>query len=184
MRAGTAIPSVIENDLIRVLRIRLGNGEQFAREMSELRSSYPKLASVRLVLAQQAIQQQRTADGIALIQEAITLRPDDDINRAFALELLRQAERLDVYLEVARAGVAQSPKNPILRLAYGVALVATGDTNRGLDELKVAADLDPMSPEAPSQIADILIREGREKEATQWRERANRAANGPDRPPP
>ncbi len=183
LRAGNSLPPVLENDLIRFVRLR-STSEQLAKELSDLLTLHPKLATTRLILAQHAIQQQRITDGIALIQEALTIRPDDDINRAFPLELLRQAERLDVYLEVARAGVSQSPRNAILRLAYGIALVATGETNRGLEELKVAADLDPTRPEAPSQIADILSREGRDFEATQWRERANRAANGLNQPPP
>lgn len=175
-------PSVLENDLIRVLRLRCTTSEEFTRELSVLLQAYSGMASTRLILAQHAIQEQRNDEAISLIQAALANRPLDEMNRAFSLELLRQIGRADLYLEVASDGVAQTPQNVVFRMAYGVALDANGQTERALVELIAAADLDPLSPQIPAQIVEILRRSGRESEATAWQDRANRALREP-RPP-
>lgn len=179
-----APPAVLESALIRVIRMRSNSADDFFKSLADLLNQYPKFASVRMFLAQRALSQGEEAQAVSLIRTALADRPEDELNRMFAIELLGASGKLDLAEELAAAGIALLPKSVPLRTKLGLVLIAKDELDRGLAELTAAADLDPSNPDPPAHIAEVLSRAGRESEATQWRERANKASRGSPSGPP
>jgi tetratricopeptide (TPR) repeat protein/ferredoxin len=174
LRAGLAIapddpPQSLEAALVKVLGLRAISQTEIESKLRELLAHHPKLASARLLVAKFALTRGAQDEAITSITSALADRPDNDLNRVFAAQLLVQsANRPDLGLSVLADGVRLNPKNAMLREQYGLLLEATGSAEAALPELKAAADLNPTNLGPPRHVARILRVLGRETEAAQW----------------
>lgn len=75
-------------------------------------------------------------------------------------------------LAAVAAGTREHPASAELRETHGLLLAGTGEMEAGINELKKAAELDPMNPTLAGHVAALLREVGREEEASEWDKRA------------
>jgi Flp pilus assembly protein TadD len=107
----------------------------------------------------------RAAEAIPVLDQGLRASPQETIllvNRSAALRILG---RYPEAVEDGRRAVALRPDDPYTRSILGMALLATGDLEGGLAEVRAAGALDPGNPEFPVTEAIALARVGRRDEA-------------------
>ncbi len=169
-------PAAIEDPLIRVIGLRSRDAAEFEASLRELVSVYPDLSSAYLGLSQLALQREDRANAEKWVERALASRLADVRNTLFASDLLLAMDRMEMAVGTVRKGISAHPKSAALHERLGLMLAAGGKIDEGLTELKAAADLEPTNATLAGHIARVLREAGRESEATEWQERANRIA--------
>jgi polyferredoxin len=145
-------PGVSVLDLVNTLaQLRQLEGKGFAefeKELQELAKVAPRAPEVHLILAQVCLQSGRQAEAQKAASSAA-----------------------GVFSQVAR----QYPRQAHLWMKTGHALVLAGRGPEALEAFKTAASLEPENHEALDAVSRLLELLGRGAEASEWRNRADRA---------
>jgi predicted Zn-dependent protease len=121
-----------------------------------------------------SLAQQGSALSLVQFEREIELFPEDLLARvelAFGLVARGRAQEA---LAPARKAVALAPRLFVTHLAFGRALVETGEFEQGLLELELAAQLEPGSIEVHWALASAYALAGRDADAARARETARK----------
>lgn len=144
-------------------------GEEAAKLYEELVAAFPDEPRVRYAYGVFLLRSGNDK-GLAELQRAVDLRPDDVMSRLeIAFELLLHGDYVEAKEHAAKA-VEQAPSLFAARNALGRALVELGELDAGIRELEEAVRLAPESPETHFTLARAYARAGRAEDAA--RERA------------
>ena len=111
----------------------------------------------------------RIEQSIAILREEARQRPDDDvINLLFAQTLLHGSTEEAVLAEAREAllhAVAVAPRRAVVRTELGKLYLKTGETEKAIDQLQKAVELDPSDKTPTYHLLVALRRAGRQAEA-------------------
>lgn len=84
-----------------------------------------------------------TEEALRLFREVLERQPEIEGTRRNLVLLLHRLGRHDELFEVAREGTRYHPEKPVYHYFYGIALIDSGDIERGIDELLACRRLGP-----------------------------------------
>jgi Flp pilus assembly protein TadD len=143
----------------------LAAAEVELRQAARLAHTVTGVVDVATNLGALLIDTGRAAEAIPVLDQGLRASPQETIllvNRSAALRILG---RYPEAVEAGRRAVAVRPDDPYARTILGMALLAAGDLEGGLAEVRAAGALDPGNPEFPVTEAIALARAGRRVEA-------------------
>jgi polyferredoxin/thioredoxin-like negative regulator of GroEL len=173
-RNGRASPSQVEDALIRLVMLRSADAAAAEKELKALTGEYQDLSSAWLWLGRFAGMRGAKDEAREMIRRGVDSRPGDVRNGMFAAEMLVGLGEAGEAVAVAERVVERNPRSVQARARLGLLLAATGRMEDGLREMKAAAALDPANREVAGHVAGMLRELGREAEASEWENRANR----------
>lgn len=147
--------------------------DQFATERLK---NYPHQTAFRVYLAESALASGEYSTSIVHYTTLLAAQPENAPflnNLAFAAGRAKDPKAI-AYAEKA---VALAPENPAIMDTLGVLLVENGDSARGIEILKKAADKAPQAPGIRLNLAKSLIKTGQNPEARQELEVLARLGN-------
>jgi tetratricopeptide (TPR) repeat protein len=114
----------------------------------------------------------RAREAIPLLQQAVTLLPDDPaMRRDLALAYLKGGDAAAALREY-RAVIQREPRDAEHHRELAAAAEGAGDLAMALASLRAAASLDPSNAATQIQLGDLLVRLGQSAEARQTYEQA------------
>jgi tetratricopeptide (TPR) repeat protein len=129
-------------------------------------------APVRWALGKVYMRQQRFAEAMAQLQEALKTAPDDPrIKVSLSLAMVELGLHGEAETIVQRL-MAEHPDNPGVRRLHGVLLAARGERDAAMETFQDVLQKDPTDAAAHYLLGDLLLSKGNRAEATDHLRRA------------
>ncbi|MEE2778814.1 MAG: multiheme c-type cytochrome [Acidobacteriota bacterium] len=128
-------------------------------------------------------QQNRDAEGEALLQDALGIGDTAEVRHALGLLLVR-GQRLSEALEQLELAARAAPSHPRYGYVFGIALESAGRVSEALETLSDHHRRHPSDPDTLVALATLSRKHARPREALAWAERLlalNPTSPGPQR---
>ncbi|PWU06145.1 MAG: hypothetical protein C5B51_12935 [Terriglobia bacterium] len=148
----------------------IGDWANAQREYSSgIANSKDKL-TYQLRLARLLLTQNKSQEGLKLLEQTVAEHPEDQYARTLRAALLvdlQSGTKTAEAIQDLKALVEKSPDDTFLRLVYAKVLVQTGDAAGGQAQFQEVIKKDPNSVEARISLADLALKRGAAAEAIQ-----------------
>jgi tetratricopeptide (TPR) repeat protein len=154
-----------------IIHAQLGAFDQAQADFERVAQLAPQQPAAIAGLSLTLEQTGQVEQSIAILREQARLRPNDHaIQVLFAQTLLRSA-RDDTVLAEARGAllraVAASPRDAAVRTELGKVYLKTGESEKAIEQLQKAVELDPSDKTATYHLLLALRKAGRDKASQQ-----------------
>jgi polyferredoxin/Flp pilus assembly protein TadD len=163
----------------RSMFLRGKSGQDVIQIYHAMTEAHPKLAGVRMMVAQMELQAGRGPAAIDEARKAVQGKPRDVGTLIGAAQVYLGAGEPRLALDVLEQARRVDPRATQARSGLGMALMMLSRPQDALQELRAGVDLEPENPGLLRQMAELLGALGRSEEAAAVQARADRLLPAP-----